>query len=105
MFYIRKLAIFITVSAGSIIAALLIALGYIEYRKNLIEKETYEYLLQNHKPHEIYEVRGSLGFGHLFVATVIFENEKNLVYEFGKKDGQIIQLTPEPGIENDKNSK
>lgn len=99
MLPIRKLAILITISTGAFIAALLIGLGYIQYRLYDIEKETYEYLLKNHEPHEIYEVKGTLGFGQLFVASVIFENEKDIVYEYIEKDGKIIQLTPEPGID------
>lgn len=96
----RKLAVTITISASIGIAILLITLGYLQYRVHLIEKETYEYLLENHEPHEIYEVKGGLGFGQLFTAAVIFEDEKDTVYEYAKKDGEIIQLTPEPGMEH-----
>jgi hypothetical protein len=101
---IRKFAIIISISTGILIVLLFIALGYFFYRLHHIEKETYEYLLENHEPDEIQEVKGTLGFGHLFVATVIFEDEQDVIYEYIEKDGKIIQLTPEPGTGDYKNS-
>lgn len=101
---IKKIAIIIQLFAGILVLMLLGVYLFVQYNVSTIKKETYEYLLTKYDSDEIYKVQGTLGKGQLFIAIVIFEDEKDVVYEYAKKDGEIIQIYPEPGVGDYKHS-
>lgn len=95
--------IVITIIFCSFIFFLIGSYGYVKYNLYSIKKETYEYLIneKSYNKDEIYQIDSKLGIGIKYQATVIFEDEKEHVYAYGKADGEIKQIFPYPEMEND----
>lgn len=98
----KKFAITTTILTCILLILPLGLYGYVKYKFYVIEKETYEYLINDkgYDQNEIYQVESKLGFGQLFVAKVIFEDEKNVFYEYANVGGEIKQITPDDSINN-----
>lgn len=91
---IIKIAIIVQFLAGILVLSLLGVYFFVQYNVTTIEKQTYAYLLNKYDSDEIHDVHGTIGKGQLFVATVEFEDEKDVVYEYVKIDGKIAQNYP-----------
>jgi len=94
---VKKFAIGFSIIICLLLLYLVGTYGYVIYKLYSVKKDTYEYLLNEKKydENEIYEIDSKLGVGIKYQATVIFEDEKDIVYEYAKLDGEIKQIFPD----------
>lgn len=99
----RKFAIIFSVIVGALLLYLVGTYGYVNYQLYAIKKDTQEYLIneRNYSEDDIYKIDSKIGVGIKYQATVIFEDEKDHVYDYGKSNGKIKQLFPYPEMEQD----
>ncbi|MFJ7647479.1 hypothetical protein ACIQ1H_08015 [Lysinibacillus sp. NPDC097279] len=92
----KKFVMVVTLVNCLIIFSLIGCFGYIKYKLYAIKKETYEFLIDDKKynKEQIYSIDSKLGVGILFQASVVFEDEQNIVYDYAKIQGQIKQIYP-----------
>lgn len=76
----------------------LVIFSYFKFNFYTLEKETYDYLLeQGYEEEEIIDVETQFKKITLFTAEVTFKDEPHVIYSYKKEKGEIIQL--ELGIE------
>lgn len=78
--------------------------GYVKYKLFILEKETYNHLIETYDEGE-FNIETNFGMkGPLYTSTVVFEDEKDIEYIYIDKDRKIIQVIPDPIIYNYKHT-
>ena len=95
----KKIAIIISIVCSLIILTPFGIFGFVKYKLYSIEKETRNYLLEKYDEDEIIEIEAYMAPGHMFYASVVFKDEKNIYYDYTKVDGKIRQV-PSSIIDN-----
>lgn len=90
----KKIAIIVSVACSFIILTPFGIFGYVQYKLYSIEKETRNYLLETYNEDDIVEIEAYMAPGHMFYASVVFRNEKDIYYDYAKVDGEIRQVPP-----------
>ncbi|KOO51046.1 DUF3139 domain-containing protein [Viridibacillus arvi] len=101
---IKKFAIFITIITVVLLITPLVGYGYVKYKLFILEKDTYNYLLEKYDKND-FKIETNFGMkGPLYTSTVVFEDEKDIEYIYINNQGNIVQIIPDPSIYNFKHT-
>lgn len=69
--------------------------GYVKYKHDSLEKETFNYLIsKGYEKKDIVKIESKIKKLSLFTAEVTFEDEPNITYDYKKDGTEIIQIGP-----------